>query len=427
MDRHRVIKIVNQQNKWRREECVNLIASESVMSPLASKLFESDFGGRYNEHTGPDCHYEGTQLSYEIEEICNELFRKKFITRFADVRPISGAIANIIIYSALTKPGDIIISLGIPNGAHISHTRWGPAGVRGLKNVDMIFDVENMNVDVDKSVAIIKSANPKLIMLGASMFLFPEPIREIRENIGAKIKIVYDAAHVFGLVYNGVFQKPFEEGADILTSSTHKTFQGPQGGIIIGNYKLPNELWEKVDRAVFPGVLSNTHIHRFPSLAITALEMNKFGQAYAEQVVKNAKAFGRALFKRGFKALCPHLGFTESHQIIVDVRQHGGGQPVARQMAHCNVICNKMALPDDSARDATHNPSGIRLGVQELTRWGMKEPDMEVVAEFYKRAIIDREPVERVKEDVMALKKRFNKILYCFNPQKALSELDKLG
>lgn len=427
MDRRRVIEIVNQQNRWRREECVNLIASESVMSPLASKLFESDFGGRYNEHTGPDCHYEGTQLSYEIEEICNELFRKNFITRFADVRPISGAIANLIVYAALTKLGDIIVSLGIPNGAHTSHTRWGLAGVRGLKNVDMVFDVENMNVDIDRSVEIIKKANPKLVMLGASMFLFPEPIREIREQIGSKIKIVYDAAHVFGLVYNRAFQRPFEEGADILTSSTHKTFQGPQGGIIIGNYKLPNEIWQKIDTAVFPGTLSNTHIHRFPSLAITALEMNKFGQAYSEQVVKNAKAFGRALFNRGFKALCPHLGFTESHQVIVDVRQHGGGQHVAKQLAHCNVICNKMALPDDSARDATHNPSGIRLGVQELTRWGMKEPDMETVAEFYKRAIIDREPANRVKEDVMALKKRFNKILYCFNPQKALSELDKLG
>ena len=425
-DRRRVIEIVNQQNKWRREECVNLIASESLMSPLAERLFVSDFEGRYNEHSGPERHYEGTEFSYEIEEICNELFRKNFITRYADVRPISGAISNLIVYSALTKPSDIIVSLGIPNGAHISHTRWGVAGICGLKNVDVAFNVATMNIDAEKTVEIIKKTNPKLVMLGGSMFLFPEPIREIKEQISQKIKIIYDAAHVFGLIYNKIFQRPFEEGADIITSSTHKTFQGPQGGIIIGNYKLLHEDWKKIDTAIFPGTLSNTHIHRFPALAITALEMNKFGRAYADQVVKNAKALGRALFDRGFKVLCPHLGFTESHQLIVDVRTHGGGQYVARQLARCNIICNKMALPQDSPHDATHNPSGLRLGAQELTRWGMKETDMATVAEFWKRAMIDKEPTERIKYDVIEFKKKFNKILYCFNPHKALHELEKV-
>ena len=426
VDKERIFDIVKQQNTWRREECINLIASESIMSPLADRVFLSDFEGRYNEHTGPDRHYEGTELSYEIEEICNELFRKNFITRFADVRPISGAVANLIVYTALTKPGDVIVALGIPSGAHISHTRWGPAGIRGLKDVNMAFDVEQMNIDIDRTVDIIKKANPKLLMFGASMFLFPEPVREIKEQISPKIKIVYDAAHVFGLVYNRAFQQPFEEGADIITSSTHKTFQGPQGGVIIGNYKLSNDDWQKIDTAVFPGTLSNTHIFRFPALAITCLEMNRFGRSYAEQVVRNSKAFGRALFDRGFKALCPYLDFTESHQVIVDVKQHGGGQYVARQMARCNVICNKMSLPYDSPHDALHNPSGIRLGVQELTRWGMKEADMQTVAEFYKRAIVDREPLERIKQDVIALKQKHNKVLYCFNPAKALKELEKL-
>ena len=429
IDNQRVFDIVQRQNKWRREECVNLIASESVMSPLADRVFVSDFEGRYNEHEGPDCHYEGTELSYEIEEIANELFRKKFITRFADVRPISGAIANLIVYTAWTKPGDIIVDLGIPHGAHISHTRWGPAGARGLKNVSMAFDVENMNIDVDRTVDIIKKANPKLVMLGGSMFLFPEPIKELREALGpkTKIKFVYDAAHVFGLVYNRAFQRPLEEGADLITTSTHKTFQGPQGGLIVGNYKLPNEDWEKIDKAVFPGMLSNTHIFRFPALAITALEMNRFGRAYADQIVKNAKAFGRALLSRGFKVLCPHLEFTESHQIIVNVRNHGGGQYVARDMARANVICNKMALPSDSPHDATHNPSGLRLGVQELTRWGMKEAEMDTVASFYERVVIDKEPIERVKQDVIEFKQQFNKIMYCFNPAKAMRELEKLA
>ena len=414
MNQQKVIDIVNEQNRWRREECLNLIASESLMSPLAESVYGSDFEGRYNEHTGPECHYEGTELSYEIEEIANQLFRDHFETPYADVRPISGAISNLIVYNALTRPGDILVSLGIPNGAHISHTRWGPAGIRGLKNVDMFFDPEIMNINVERTVDIIRASDPKLVMFGASMFLFPSPIKEIREQVDPDIKFIYDAAHVLGLVYSRLFQEPFKEGVDIITSSTHKTFQGPQGGIIIGNSGLSVKDWKKIDLSIFPGTLSSTHIHRFPSLAVTALEMNEFGEEYAGQIVRNAKAFGKALYDRGFKALCPDLGFTESHQVLVDVKEHGGGQKVARRMAQCNVICNKMALPNDSSDDATHNPSGIRLGVQELTRWGMKEEEMDAVAEFYKCIIIDREPVEKVKADIMAFKAQYPDIHYCF-------------
>lgn len=413
MQKSRVIDIVNQQNRWRRDECLNLIASESLMSPLAESLYASDFEGRYNEHEGPVCHYEGTQLSYEIEEGCNQLFRDRFQTPYVDVRPISGAIANLIIYSALTRVGDLIVSLGIPNGAHISHTRWGPAGVRGLKNVDMIFDAENMNIDAERTAEIIKVADPKLVMFGASMFLFPEPVKEIKEMIDPDIKIIYDAAHVFGLVYNGVFQNPLKEGADFITSSTHKTFQGPQGGMIIGEPNLSERDWARVDKAVFPGMLSNTHIHRFPSLAITALEMNQYGTEYAKQVVKNAKAFGRALDDRGFNVLCPHLGYTESHQVIVNVSQRGGGEKVAKTLAECNIICNKIAIPSDTSYDATHNPSGIRLGVQELTRWGMKEKEMDTVAELYKNAIMDKDPVEKVKQAAKEFKQQYPNIHYC--------------
>ena len=271
----KIVNIVEAHKKW-RNECLNMIASESVMSPTAEKFFVSDFGGRYNEHSGPECHYRGTKYSYEIEELCNDIFRKKFNTRFADVRPISGGVANLAVYAAFTKPGDIIVSPGIPNGAHVSHTKAGLAGVRGLKSIDMFFDRDRMNVDVEKTVELIKRIDPKLVIFGASMFLFPHPIKEIKESIGEDIKIMYDSAHVFGLVFNKKFQRPFEEGADILTSSTHKTFQGPQGGIIIGNERMDESEWKKVENALFPGIMSNTHIHRFPALAVTALEMNEF-------------------------------------------------------------------------------------------------------------------------------------------------------
>ena len=411
----KIIGIVNTHNKWRREECINMIASESVMSPLAEKMYISDFSGRYNEHTGDDCHYKGTKHSQDIEKLCNELFAKKFSTRFADARPLSGGIANLTIYAAFTKPGDILVSPGIPNGAHVSHTRWGLAGVRGLKNFDMVFDKEKLNVNVEKTIEVIKKVKPKIVMFGASMFLFPHPIKEIKESIDDDIKIVYDSAHVFGLVYNKKFQKPFEEGADIITSSTHKTFQGPQGGIVIGNNNLDERDWKKVETALFPKITSNTHIHRFPSLAVTALEMDKFGDEYSSQVIKNAKALAESLTKEGFNVLCPELGFTESHQAIVNVKEFGGGKIAANILEDCNIICNKIALPIDSEHDATRNPSGIRLGVQELTRFGMKEREMKTIASFFRNALIDKMKPEKIKEEVIEFRKQFQKIKYCFD------------
>ncbi len=407
-------RIVETHNNWRRRECINLIASESVMSPSAEKLLISDFEGRYNEHSGSDCHYKGTRYSYEIEELCNDIFRKKFNTRFADVRPIAGGIANLTVFAAFTRPGDIIVSPGIPNGAHVSHTRYGLAGVRGLKNADMFFDSKMMNVDVEKTIELIKKVDPKLIMFGGSMFLFPHHIKEIKESVDEDVKIIYDSAHVFGLVYNKRFQKPFEEGVDIITSSTHKTFQGPQGGIIIGNNDLDEKDWKKIENAIFPGILSNTHIHRFPALAATALEMNEFGEDYAGQVIRNAKTLAQCLRALGFDVLCPDLGFTESHQVIVNVKKLGGGKSVADRLEECNIISNKMSLPSDTSDDATRNPSGIRLGTQELTRFGMKEREMKVIAELFNKILIDKLNVERMKKEVTDFRKQYLEIKYCF-------------
>ncbi len=406
----RVKEITDNQNRWRRQECLNLIASESVLSPLAEKYYLSDFEGRYNEHD-VEPHYCGTKYSMEIEKLCNIIFGVRFNTSFVDTRPIAGGVANLIAYTAFTKPGDIFISLGIPNGAHVSSTRWGLAGVRGLKNIDMVFNKDRMNIDVDETVKLINRVQPKLLMFGASMFLFPEPIKAIKYQIDPDIKVIYDAAHVFGLIFNKKFQQPFEEGVDIITASTHKTFQGPQGGIIIGSPCLAESDWQKVQTAIFPGILSNHHIHRLPALAITALEMMSFGEAYAEQTIKNARALGKALYNLGFKVLCSEFGCTDSHQIIVNVKNLGGGDSVAKELERNNIICNKMALPNDSPHDATHNPSGIRLGTQELTRWGMKETDMQAVADLFRKALLDR---CEVKAEVAELKKQFNSIKYCF-------------
>ncbi len=408
----KVIGIVKNQNTWRRKQCLNMIASENVMSPLAEKYFLSDFEGRYNEHD-EEAHYQGTKYATEIENLCNEIFCERFGTSFADSRPIAGAIANLCVYHAFLKAGDVFLAPGLTAGAHVSSTEYGIAGVKGLKSISAFFDFERFVLDVDKTALLIEKLNPKLIMLGRSVFLFPEPIKELKEVAGDAL-IVYDAAHVFGLIYGKKFQEPLEEGADIITASTHKTFPGPQGGVIIAKSDFDNENWQKIQRAIFPGVLSNHHIHRLPALAITALEMNEFGESYAKQIVKNAQVFAQALYELGFKVLCEAHGFTASHQVLVDVREFGGGKVVAEKLEEANIIVNKIALPWDKDKDATQNPSGIRIGLQELTRWGMKESEMKEIAALFKKVLVDNENPEKIKKEVIELRKDFQEVKYCF-------------
>jgi len=408
-------EIVRKQNRWRKNECLNMIASENILSPLAEKFLVSDFVGRYNEHGIKNGefieHYQGVKYSSEIEKFCIQIFSEKFKTKYVDVRPISGAIANLAVYRAILKPGDIFLSPGLTFGAHVSSTEYGIAGVCGLKSISMPFDEKKMALDVEGTVKLIKKFNPKLLMFGRSMFLFPEPIKEIRKETNAII--VYDAAHVFGLIYSGFFQDPFKEGADIITASTHKTFPGPQGGIILGNPNLDEKIWGKIENAIFPGIISNHHIFRLPSLAVTALEMNKFGRVFAGQIIKNAKTLAKELFKLGFDVLAEE-GFTNSHQVILNVKNLGGGKFVAENLEKANIIINKMALPSDKDIDATQNPSGIRIGVQELTRIGMAEREMKKVAHFLKRIILDKEALEKIKKEVIKFRKNFQKIKYCF-------------
>jgi glycine hydroxymethyltransferase len=411
----KIKEVVEKQNQWRKE-CLNLIASENVLSPLAEKFLISDFVGRYNEHGIKDGefeeHYQGVKFSSQIEKICIKIFSQRFKTPYVDVRPISGAIANLAVYSAILKPGDVFLSPGLTFGGHVSSTEYGIAGVCGLKSIPLPFDENKMQLKVKEAIKLIKKIKPKLIMLGRSMFLFPEPIKEIRKH--TKAIIVYDAAHVFGLIYGGKFQDPFKEGADIITASTHKTFPGPQGGIILGNPKLDKKIWKKIQRAIFPGIISNHHIFRLPSLAITALEMNRFGKDYASQTIKNAKKLSRELFKFGFDVLGKENGFTKSHQVIVNVKEFGGGKLIAQKLEEANIIVNKMALPKDKDIDATQNPSGIRIGVQEMTRFGMKEKEMKKIAYFIKKLVLDKMEPKELKKEVIDFRKKFQKVKYCF-------------
>jgi len=408
----KVCEIVARQNRWRRRECINLIASENVLSPLAEKFLLSDFHGRYNEHD-EKTHYQGVRYAVEIEELVNRIFGERFSTELVDCRPISGSVANLCVYHAFLNPGDCVVTPGISAGAHVSASPHGIVGVKGATCVEACFDAENFELDVDKTLQVVKKANPKMLVLGRSVFLFPEPVRELRSEVGDML-ITYDAAHVFGLIYCGFFQKPLEEGADVLTASTHKTFPGPQGGIVIARRDFESGRWKRITRALFPGIVSNHHIFRLPSLAITALEMNEFGREYCRQILSNARALAQRLHELGFRVLCEHRNFTRSHQILLDVRELGGGAVVAKKLEDANIIVNKIALPWDSASNATRNPSGIRIGVQEMTRVGMKEDEMREIAELFGMLLLEGRKEREVRERAIELRRDFTGVKYCF-------------
>ena len=408
--------------EWRRN-CINLIASESVVSPAVKAALCSDFEGRYAEGWPGKRFYQGTWMFDEIEIIGQELTKRLFECDVADLSPVSGVVANLASLMALAENGDTIMSLSLSNGAHISQTNISAAGILGLKSVFLPFDVDEMNIDVKKSQELIAKTKPKLIIVAGSMYLFPHPVAELHEacaKVGAKM--MYDGAHVAGLIAGKAFPNPLKQGCDVVTFSSHKTFPGPQGGMILYNNSLDKETKKRLKGATFPKLMSSHHLHHVIGKAIAAAEMLEFGEDYAKQTVKNAKTLAAALYSEGIEVLGKKNGFTRSHQVLIDLRPQGGGKQVVEAMEKANLIASKQMLPWDTEPES---PSGIRMGTQELTRLGMKEKEMDKVAEFIKRIAVGKEDPEQVKLDVIALKKKFNKVLYCFAPGEACDHLNK--
>jgi glycine hydroxymethyltransferase len=221
--------------------------------------------------------------------------------------------------------------------------------------------------------------------------------------------MIYDGAHVLGLIAGRQFQDPLDEGCSILMGSTHKTFFGPQRGVILSN--LDDAAWNRIDKAAFPGATSNHHLHTLPPLLVATLEMLAFGKEYARQVVSNARALAASLHRSGFAVECADLGYTESHQVAVNVKAQGGGGKVSDALRENDIITNRNLLPDDP-KTQLNNPSGIRLGVQELTRLGMKEPEMEAVARLFREAVIEGRDV---RAEVHRFRAPFREAHYSFD------------
>lgn len=405
----KIISLVKKHNLWRKS-CINLIASENAMSPQCEQLYVSDLMHRYAEGVPGKRYYQGLKYIDEIETLAQEEFKKQFGANFCDARPISGTLANYAAFAAISACGDKILSLGVEHGSHVSHEKAGAAGTLGLE-VEWLEYNDDCTMNAQLSCAKILATKPKFIVIGGSVILFPQPVRELREacdKVGAKI--IYDAAHVLGLIAAGMFQDPLREGADLITTSTHKTFPGPQGGMILGN--IGEETQRKIQTAVFPQFSSNHHLHRLPALYGALREMQEFGKDYVAQIVKNAQTLASELCALGFDVLAKERGFTQSHQILVNCGQPGSGGEAAKALERANIILNKNIIPGDGVNP--RNPRGIRIGTQEITRFGMKESEMKQIAQFIKRVVLDKENPEAVGKEVAAFRANFNVIRYCF-------------
>ena len=401
--------IVEEQNEWRLRT-LNLIASENVMSERARRVLGSDFAHRYAEGHPGERYYQGTDKIDEIESWVKQQLKTLFGCQHMEVRPISGTVANDAVFSRYIKPGDVVMVNSTPGGGHISHHKSGSVGKYTKNIVDFPLTPDGYHIDCEQTYALVKKLHPKVLIFGKSLFLFPDPIRELvdicKDN---ETTIIYDAAHVLGLIAGKQFQDPLGEGADIVTASTHKTFFGSQRGVIMSN--MDRKEWWKIDKGAFPGSSSNHHLDTLVSLAITTCEMIVFAEEYTKQTITNAKTLGRSLSELGFNVQAKEFDFTESHQVAVDVSELGGGNEVARILKENDIILNMNLLPFEPLEKVT-NPSGIRIGVQEMTRFGMKEKEMERIAELFKKCLKDSLSVNK---EVREFRKEFQKVQYSFD------------
>ena len=431
-----------QNNLWRQRQCFNLIPSETTPSLIVKMCEISDPAGRYAEHRtlkGKEIYfYQGTDFIRDVEEELRAAMREYFNCKEVEVRTISGQMANEVVFKAMTKHINadsrgrlarmrLVMNNDLTKGGHLSSQPMGAlfnfveidpeTGKEAVLNFPVRPD-NPYKIDVPKMVDLIKSRRPDLLIFGKSMFISREPVAEACEaarDLSPRPVIMYDMAHTLGLY--GAFQRPLEEGADIVTGSTHKTFFGPQRGVIASNFEKGHhlrKLWTEVRGRAFPGSTSNHHLGTLLGLLVATYEMNAFKDEYQTQVRKNAKAFARALKHSGLDVEGdPNEDFTETHQVIVRVRKYGMGEEVARRLEDNNIICNYQALPDD---ESFISSSGIRTGVQEMTRFGMTGKDFERLAALVADVVIKRQDV---KAKIAEYRRQFPEMLYCLPPREA--------
>lgn len=451
-----LVKKTIENNIWRQKKCINLIPSENTPSLLVKLLEISDPQGRYAEHktalkkerealAGSGAlkgdqiyYYQGTQFIFEIEEKLKEVMKEYLGADDVETRAISGQMANEVAFKSilkyLSKGGDNLPKLSstgrlasamnnsLNGGGHLSAQPFG-ALFNFIEEEPLSIPLQSNNpyrVDIEKMINIVDEKKPSLIIFGKSLFLHPEPVKELKKYLHSQKNyfpvVMYDGAHVLGIL-GSYFQDPLSEGALIVTGSTHKTFFGPQRGIIgikVQNDSPYSKLANEIHTRTFPGSTSNHHLGTQLALLGAAIEMKNFRDEYQKKVVSNARAFAKALYEKGIPVEGGEEdGFTKTHQVVMRVKKFGDGKEIAVRLEQNNIIVNFQALPDD---ETFYHPSGIRMGVSEMTRFGMENEDFETLSEIMADIIINN---KNRKNDVEEFRSKFTKMRFCFNDESA--------
>jgi aminomethyltransferase len=439
--------------RWRQHDCINLIPSEMSLSPMVKLLSVMDPVGRYAEHKQVKAldeaevfYYQGTDFIWEVEELLKKELMEYLGCPAVETRLVSGQMANMTVYSAMVdyinradrkseqRRMRKVMNNHIIKGGHLSSQPMGALkdyvarDPRTEKAAAVNFPVLQDNpyrIDTDACREVIAEHRPELIILGKSMVLHPEPVAEMRtfiDEAGLDCFLMYDMAHVLGLI-GPHFQEPFKEGADIVTGSTHKTFYGTQRGIIASRWVEEDRrypFWEAVDRRAFPGAVSNHHLGTMLGLLMAAYEMNAFKGEYQQKVIENAKAFASALSDCGLNVSGdPAVSFTETHQVLLDVG-YSMGPEVAARLEDNNILINYQASPSEEGFTAS---GSLRMGVSEMTRFGMGPGDFGELAELIRDVIANE---SNVKPRITEFRKRFSEMKYCFTSEEFEDRLGEL-
>lgn len=443
-----------ENHVWRQEQCVNLIPSENTPSRAVRLLSGSDPACRYAEHKKilafyekEVFYYQGTKFIDQVERMLAEEMRAYFGCTEVETRTLSGQMSNMAVFSALmdwknrfdrkneAKRLGYVMNNHIIKGGHLSAQPMG--ALHDYIAVDPVTEkpaVVNFPVcrdnpykmDVEETKKLIDRYRPELIIFGKSMVLHKEPVAQIRQFVDEQkipTTIMYDMAHVLGLIGDH-FQNPFQEGAEIVTGSTHKTFFGPQRGVIGVNYKeedLKYGLWKTIESRTFPGSVSNHHLGTQLGMLMAAYEMNQFRDAYQSAIIRNAKSFARSLKSYGLDVVGdPAIDYTETHQVIVSVGYSEGAE-IAERLEQNNVIVNYQATPDEEGFTAS---GALRMGVSEMTRFGFEEKDFDQLASLMADCILRG---REIKADVEQLRARHTEMRYCFDDAAINDALEQLA
>ena len=392
----------------REREGLELIPSENYVSRDVLTALGSVFTNKYSEGYPGRRYYGGQQFTDQVEQLAIDRAKQLFKADHANVQPHSGAPANEAVYSAWLEPGDTVLAMDLSHGGHLTH---GAPVTRSAQLYNFIRykmkDIETGEIDYDHLRTLALEHKPKIILAGFSAYpreLDYEKFAAIGKEVGALL--MADMAHIAGLIAGGVAKNPLEYGFHVITTTTHKTLRGPRGGMILsmGTVSSPLKAPEKtleniptlIDRAIFPGMQGGPHMHSIAAKAVAFREaLQPEFKEYAAQVVKNAKVLSEAMIERGFKLI---TGGTSNHLILADVHKSFGidGKVAENAIDAIGLTLNANSVPDDPL--PPFRPSGIRLGTPALTSRGLKEKDMEQIAEWMKQAIDNRDDDVRLLE-----------------------------